>query len=262
MPNITIDQEACNNCGACMALCFAAQVFSENDDGVEAAAPQECWLCGHCVAACPSDAIDHSGFPAAECPPLDRAALPTLDQLATAFRQRRSHRVFRKKPVPREMVRELVDLARWAPTASNKQPVDWLAFDDPERIAALSTQTVAVLAQDGERLARQQAQGKDPVFYWAPVLLLAHVPDDKSFGRDDAAYATYNLMLGAERMGLGTCLIGYFVAAYKDSYELRRTLGLPLGRRVEVAIILGFPRYRFVRLLPRRRMDISWNPEA
>jgi hypothetical protein len=85
----------------------------------------------------------HSEYPLEDCPPLDPTRLPSAEALEWALRARRSARVFRDRPVPREVVRELVDAGRWAPSASNAQPVDWLAIDDPARIAALSAQTVA-----------------------------------------------------------------------------------------------------------------------
>jgi nitroreductase len=253
-----------------VALCLSAGVFAKVGDHVQAVAPEGCWLCGHCVAVCPTDAIAHSDFNLADCPVLDEAALPSLEMLVAVLRERRSARVFRDKPVPRPVVRELVDLSCWAPTASNRQPVDWLAFDDPQRIAALSAATVSTLVgpdptradPDYQRLARHQAAGRDPVFLGAPVLLLAHVPEDTTFGRDAGAYAAYNLMLGAERMGLGTCLIGYFVGPLSRSAGLRSLLaefGLPAGRRVEIALVLGYPRYRFRRLIPRRRRQLLWN---
>ena len=130
---IVVNQEPCTRCGACVALC-TGRVFELADERVTVVAPEECWLCGHCIAVCPTDAINHSEYLLDECPQLDPAALPSLDGLVGVLRERRSSRVFRDRPVPRQMVRELVDAARWAPNANNEQPVDWLAFDDPARI--------------------------------------------------------------------------------------------------------------------------------
>jgi len=286
---IVVDREACTCCGACVALC-TGRVFERADDRVGVVAPDECWLCGHCVAVCPTDAIEHCAYPLDECPPLDTTVLPSLDGLVAAFRERRSLRVFRNRPVARHVVRELVDVARWSPSAGNEQPVDWLAFDDPTRIAALSRQAVTALFQTArllrnpllrpllrltlgaekvskglesadsfEKLARRHAQGEDPIFFRAPVVLIAHVPDDDYFGRDDAVYAAYNLMLAAQRQGLGSCHIGYFIVALDRSRRLRRALGLPGDRRAEVALVLGYPQYRFRRVLLRRRPDLLWN---
>lgn len=288
MPRIEIkvDQMLCIQCGACIDLCGSAAVYREVDPAqdagqgteTQAVAPEECWECGHCVAACPTDAIVHSAFPLSDCPEIDPAVLPSLAGLLTAFRERRSARVFKDRPVPRQVVRELVDLSRWVLSASNGQPVDWLAFDDADRIATLSARTVEVLAgrshelrqagdasndlqyaEDLEPLAQSQAQGEDPIFYRAPVVLVAHVPVAASFGRDDAVYAAYNLMLAAERLGLGTCQIGYFQGALQRSTELRLMLGLPPDRRPEVELILGYPVHSFRRLIPRRQPELLWD---
>ena len=85
------------------------------------------------------------------------------------------------------------------------------------------------------------------------------MPDDDAFGRDDATYAAYNLILAAESMGLGTCLIGYFIFALDQSEDLRRMLSLPAGRKVEVALVVGYPKFRFRRVIPRRKMELVWN---
>jgi nitroreductase/NAD-dependent dihydropyrimidine dehydrogenase PreA subunit len=286
---IVIAQETCIECGACLALC-TARVYGRIDGRVEPVAPEACWLCGHCVAACPTDAIRHSGYPTEACPPLDPAMLPSLDSLVVALRARRSTRVFRDQAVPRDVVQQLTGIARWVPSAGNGQPVDWLAFDDPARIAALSAGTVSVLAgtarllrnpllrplltlalgaenvkkglesaEGFERLAQELAQGEDPIFRRAPVVLVAHVPDGNYFGRDDAVYAAYSLMLAAERMGLGTCHIGYFHIALDRSRRLRQALGLPDDRRAEVTLVLGYPQYPFHRLPSRRQPNLAWN---
>jgi len=286
--DIVVNQQTCTQCGACIALC-TSRVFELNDAQVRATKPEECWLCGHCVAVCPTDAIQHSAYPLDQCPLLDRSTLPDMETLAAAFRERRSARVFRDKPVPRELVRDLVDATRWVPSASNTQPVDWLAFDDPALVAALSHQAVAVLAQTArllrnpllrpvlrlavgpeevrqglesvpafERLAARHAHGEDPIFFQAPVVLVAHVPGDDHFGRDHAAYAVYNLMLAAQRLGLGTCQIGYFTIALDRSRSLRDRLGLPEGRKPEITLTLGYPRYRFRRAVVRRRPELVW----
>ena len=286
--DITINQEACTQCRACVELC-TGRVFELDNGQVQVARPEECWLCGHCVATCPTDAIQHSAYPLDLCPVLERSALPDMDALVAVLRERRSLRVFREKPVPRGLVRDLVDMARFVPSASNEQPVDWLAFDDCASVAALSHHAVDVLAQtarllrnpllrpvlavalgpekvrkglesapDFERLAARQAQGEDPIFFQAPAVLVAHVPDDDYFGRDHAVYAAYNLMLAAQRLGLGTCQIGYFTAALDRSRALRDRLGLPEGRKPEVTLILGYPRYRFRRAPSRRQPELAW----
>ena len=217
--------------------------------------------------------------------------VPSLDALTLALRTRRSCRTYEDKPVPRELVRELVTLGRWAPTASNSQSLDWIAFDDREKIAEFTDTVLAefrrfarlganpllrpllswVVGRETirrlrsakgsiDRMLRRHAGGDDPIFYHAPVVLIGHSPADNLFGRDDAIYATYNVMLAAERFGLGTCQIGFFQAAYEKSARLRRTVALPERRSPQVAIALGYARHGFRRVLPRRSPNLTWNP--
>jgi nitroreductase/NAD-dependent dihydropyrimidine dehydrogenase PreA subunit len=277
MPQIVIDQEICSRCGACVALCNSGNVYAQENDSVQVANIENCWSCGHCVAVCPTDAIRHSEFLLDDCPLIASDALPSLEGMVAAFQERRSARIYKSRPVSRKIVKSLIDIARAVPSADNAQPVDWLIFDDPVLVAELSRQTVAVFEQklhqgwknmsstvediqDFERIIQQRAQGMDPIFFKAPVLLLAHVPVEDSFGRDDATYSAYNIILAAQRMGLGNCLIGYFIYALQNSGQLRRRLGLPDNRRVEVALVMGYPKYQFRRTVPRRSMEIIWNP--
>ncbi|MBT8351094.1 MAG: nitroreductase family protein [Deltaproteobacteria bacterium] len=277
MPKIIIDQDKCNHCGSCVALCNSGNVYVQKNDTVQVVSIENCWFCGHCVAVCPTDAIDHSQFLLDDCPPIEQAILPSLENMVEAFRERRSTRIYKIKPVARKIIQALIEIAEYVPSADNAQPVDWLAFDDPDLIEELSQQTITVFEekldqgrkdmtatvediQDFERLIRQKAQGLDPIFFKAPVLLMAHVPVEDSFGRDDATYAAYNLILAAQRMGLGSCLIGYFIYALENSDQLRRYLRLPDNRRVEVALVIGYPKYQFKRIVSRRAMEIIWNP--
>jgi len=199
--------------------------------------------------------------------------------------------VFEDKPVPREIVRKLVTLGRWAPSAGNSQSVDWIAFDDREKIAELSAGILSELrrftrlasqpllrplvalavgretAKQASRyrarfegLRERAAAGEDPILYHAPVVLVGHTAKRSRFGRDDAIYAAYNLMLAAGHFGLGTCQIGLLQLAYEKSARFRRLLTLPDGRTAQVAVALGYPRRAFRRVVPRRSPNLTWNP--
>jgi nitroreductase/NAD-dependent dihydropyrimidine dehydrogenase PreA subunit len=290
MAQITIDETACIRCGKCVDVCMSAHVFELTTVSSKAARPEDCWNCGQCVAGCPTDAIDHDAFPLEVCPLIEKADLPGRDTLIASFRMRRSQRVFQSKDVDREVIREFVNVGRWAPTASNSQSVDWLAFDDPARVDELSAGTVnemarfarlarnpllriilpLIIGREASRLLRKSQglvdrlqhvrnQGGDPIFYRAPIVLIGHCPTGNRFGRDDAVYAAYNMMLAAETFGLGTCQIGFFQLIVERSNRLSRLLGLPKGRSPQIAIAVGYPRHKFRRGLPRRSPNLTWN---
>jgi nitroreductase/NAD-dependent dihydropyrimidine dehydrogenase PreA subunit len=278
MSQIVIDQEKCNHCGFCVALCNSGNVYTQKNNTFQVTNIEKCWLCGHCIAICPTDAINHSQFLLDDCSLIQPSILPSLENMVEAFRERRSTRIYKDKPVSRETIQALIEISEYVPSADNAQPVDWLIFDNANLIEELSQRTCSVFEkkldqgrtdmnatvediEDFERIIQQKAQGLDPIFFNAPVLLIAHVPVEDSFGRDDATYAAYNLILAAQRMELGSCLIGYFIYALENSDQLRKRLGLSDNRRVEVALVIGYPKFKFRRAIPRRSMEIIWNPE-
>ena len=291
MSRIQVDANACVRCGACVDVCSIAKVYELEDESAAVVRPERCWGCGQCIAVCPTDAIDHEAFPLEECPLTESVELPSLENLTSAFRARRSCRTYRPQAVPREIVREAVTCARWVPTAENRQSFDWVAIDDRGRIADLSRETLAQIKRFArlagskiaypilaaslgrqaartarnsvasiEKLAKRADVGEDPIFYHAPVVLIGHGPAENAFARDDAIYAAYSLMLAAEQLGLATCQIGLFQIVVERSAAVRRLLPLPKGRKPQVAMSLGYRKHQYRRLIPRRTPDIVWNP--
>ncbi len=288
-PTILVKPDKCTGCGTCVSLCDSAAVFELNEDKkATVVRPQLCWQCGQCVAACPTNAISHSCFPLEQCLPSKTLGPSCLDALATMFRTRRSVRLFQDKPVDRAVVEQLIDLSRWVPSSQNEQSVDWLVFDDSDRIDYLSKQAATTLGRLGnilfhplvkpvvtlvagkqtvrsaaglKSLLERSEQGYDPIFYHAPVVLMGHGPKSNRFGRDNAIYSAYNIMLGASQLGLGTCQIGYFIVAQEFSRKLKTLIALPQGRRLEVVLILGYPRFKYRRTVLRRLPNLVWNAE-
>ncbi|MBI9045794.1 MAG: nitroreductase family protein [Anaerolineaceae bacterium] len=281
MAKIKIDQKKCIQCGACVAIC-QPEIFVQLDEEIQIESEENCFQCGHCVALCPTDAIDHERFPLASMPLLNEMPEIGVDQVISLLRGRRSSRIFQDKKVPSEILTDLLDCTRWAPSASNEQNVEWLVIDNAEDILDLSKKAVDSLAKLANLVRNpivrlglrfiygveilekavnsvsqleiaedQLAAGDNPLLFNAPVVLVAHVPKSNYFGRDDSIYAAYNLMLTAQKMGLGTCQIGYFTVALDRSKKLRNFLGLPAGRKPEVVLVLGYSKYKFLRGIDR-----------
>ncbi|MCL4809563.1 MAG: nitroreductase family protein [Thermoanaerobaculia bacterium] len=127
---------------------------------------------------------------------------------------RRSVRAYRPDPVPEALLREVLEAARLAPSACNRQPF-----------------RVVVLTTRGREADLLRLYPK-PWFVEAPfVLAVCAVPaeawtrsrhDGWSAAETDAAIATDHLILAAADRGLGTC----WVAAF-DPVAAREVLGLP-----------------------------------
>ncbi len=138
-----------------------------------------------------------------------------------ALKTRRSIRQYQTKPVPREVLDDIVDCARLSPTANNKQPWSFVVVTD-----AAVRQRVADFTEYGKFIAI------------APALVVVFCEDCKYYMEDGAA-ATMAVLLAAHGHGLGTC----WVAGDKKPYaaELNRLLGVPPTVKLISLIPVGYP---------------------
>jgi len=101
-------------------------------------------------------------------------------------------------------------------------------------------------------------QGNDVICRGAPHLLFAHIPDGNPVASTDAIIALTHVDIAAPAFSLGTCWAG-FVAMAASSYEpLQKEFGLPAGRKLAYAMMLGHPKYK-VHGIPRRKpLEVTW----
>ena len=260
MDLVTIDPKLCSNDGLCVRVC-PYLLFTPTSDGppaFEQDRAAQCIRCGHCVAVCPHDAVHHREFPHAGSPRLD----PKLEVPATAALQflkgRRSIRAFRPEPVDKKLIATVIDAARWAPSASNGQPVHWLLVTDPAEVHRLAALVVEILRADPARSVFGKAwdRGIDMVLRGAPHLAIAHGPTG-AWGQVDGAIALTYFDLAASAHGLGTCWAGILMRAAK-SPEVAEALVLPADHQLFGALMFGRPALRYQRIPDRRPARIEW----
>lgn len=269
----TVNQEKCKRDGICVKDCPAQVIVQEDKRAFPRPAEDAeefCIRCGHCVAICPHDAFNLSTMSVAECPPIQINLLPGPEAVRHLLESRRSIRQFRKKTVPRNLLAELIDTARYAPTASNKQQVHWTVIEHPARMHRLAEMVIDFMKQmlpalTDERMARSVGriatawdQGKDRILRGAPNLILVHSPADLPFAETDCVTALAYLELYAYARGLGTCWAGYFTAAAKFHSPLTETLELPPGHQCYGAALIGYPKCRYKRIPRRREAVVTW----
>jgi nitroreductase len=136
----------------------------------------------------------------------------------------RAVRQFRPDPVPEEVVRELLEVARWSGSASNLQP--W------ELIVIRNRQTLQALAK---------LEGYVGHLAGAPlsiVLVMANERGQVEQETFDEGRLSERIMLAAAVHGVGSS-IGWFTGS--GVAEAKRMLGIPEQRLVRTAISLGYP---------------------
>jgi nitroreductase len=145
-----------------------------------------------------------------------------------AIRERRTHKAFQSEAVPRELLDELLELARWAPNHHLTNPWRFRVLG----LAALGRLKNAAGADAAAKLDR------------APTLVAATAIDsgDPIQAEEDlcaTACATYAVLLGAHARGLA----GYWrTPAVLRTPAGRVALEIPDDERFVALIHLGWPR--------------------
>jgi len=196
-------------------------------------------------------------------------------ELGAAIRGRRSIRKFRPDAVPRGVVEEILEEARWSPSWGNTQPWEFYiltgkpladfkrrnyertlsgAMPTPD-VPMPEKWTAAMKGRYGELgrivletlgIPREDKEARNRYYlgmtglFDAPCLLVACVPRELrvEYAMLDIGLITQTICLSAYDRGLGTCIMAAAVV-YADL--LRETAGIPHDRRVVVGVALGYP---------------------
>jgi nitroreductase/NAD-dependent dihydropyrimidine dehydrogenase PreA subunit len=262
MSLICVDKENCRRDGLCIEAC-PPRILKAGEDGypvVEEGAEAACVECGHCVAVCSSGAMSHERLPMEEFLPAQQVKPETAGELEALMRSRRSVREYKDKPVDRAILAGLMDTVHYAPTAVNSRKVGWIVVEDrslTRRLAELGAEWMASTSL----LARYSTlwdQGSDTVLRGAPHVVLAHTPADYAWGETDSVIALSYLELAAAARGLGTCWAGLLTRAVGGHPALAKAIGLPEGQKVHGALMLGWPKYRYRLVPPRKSAGVTW----
>jgi nitroreductase len=149
-------------------------------------------------------------------------------EVEDAIRSRRTHKAFAPDPVPRELLDELLELARWAPNHHLTNPWRFRVLG-PSALAALK------LAAGPENAAKLDR---------APTLIAATSLRNGDPVQDEedlcaTACATYAVLLAAHGRGLA----GYWrTPGVLRTDEGLRALGIGPDERFVALIHLGWPR--------------------
>ncbi|NTV43905.1 MAG: nitroreductase family protein [Syntrophobacteraceae bacterium] len=144
-----------------------------------------------------------------------------------AIRTRRSIRSFTDRPVPGELIRQLLSAAMSAPSAGNQQPWHFVVIDDRKILDAVPS------IHPYAGMCRSAPLG---------ILVCADTTLEKfkGFWVQDCSAATQNLLLAAHDQGLGAVWTG--IHPLEERIRAFRTLcGLPEHVIPLALVVLGYP---------------------
>jgi len=139
------------------------------------------------------------------------------------------------RPVEQEKLDRCIEALRLAPSACNAQPWKLVVITDPE------------LKQEIARASDSKLLGFNQFAMDAPVLVvvvresanltskLGTLLKDKPYPLMDIGIAAEHFCLQATSEGLGACIMGWF-----DEKKVKELLGIPVKKRAELIISLGY----------------------
>ena len=273
MPLFTVDQKKCRRDGLCVAECPAKIIEIIREEGFPspiAGAEELCINCGHCVSICPHEALSLKTMSPEDCLPVRKELLLGPEHCEHFLRSRRSIRSYKEKRVSHDLLQKLIEIARYAPTGHNSQPVHWLVIEDPTEVrrlgglvadwmrSLLSDNAEFSLSMHMDRVVDAWDKGIDRILRAAPHLVVAHGLSTMPASQSSSFIALTYLELAAPSLGLGTCWAGYFTAAATFYPPLQKALALPQGHQTYGAAMIGYPKYSYHRMPPRNKPEITW----
>jgi len=289
---VEIDGDLCTGCGACVTVCPTGTISLI--EGKAVVSGKESIFCGHCEAVCPQEAVRvtaidkemslYKTFTAEnQWLPPGKFSTPVLVQLMAS---RRSCRCFTGQPVDRAMLEDLIKIGITAPSGTNSQSWTFTVLSKRKAVISFAGQIASYygrlnttaektllriflkLIGKGEldayyrgyyrkvkkALKEWHESGKDPLFHGSTAAILVGSKPGASCPAEDALLATQNILLAAHSMGLGSCLIGFAVAAMKKDPSIKQAAGILPEEEIHAVIALGYPDEVYQRTAGRKKV--------
>ena len=127
---LIVDKDKCTRDGICVGECpgLLIRLPEGGFPEIRVELIEACTKCGHCVAVCPHGALSHKDVRVENSPEILEELKISMKQAEQFLRSRRSIRVYQTKPVDKNTVKKLIQVASCAPTAGNSQMVEWLVL--------------------------------------------------------------------------------------------------------------------------------------
>ena len=196
-------------------------------------------------------------------------------ELAAAIKGRRSVRKFKSQDVPKSIITEILEEARWSPSWGNTQPWDLYVLKGKtlakfKEMNLKQTLAGAAISSDvpmlekwpdamkvrygelgkvilsAQGIKREDKESRDKYYqnmvsmFDVGCLILACISRDNlvEYQMLDIGLIAQTICLAAYGKGLGTCLLA---AAARYSAEIRKIVAIPDDKKIVVGIALGYP---------------------
>ncbi|MCL2820306.1 MAG: nitroreductase [Oscillospiraceae bacterium] len=152
-----------------------------------------------------------------------------------------SCRDFKDSPLRREQIDALVNAALAAPSAMNLQPWHVIMVTDKALIDELDREGMRIVGTWEDKSTQERFKERGgKLFYNAPCLMLI-LSDGSTWGTLDCGIQCQNVVIAAESMGLGSCIVGMAGVPLggEKADEYRKIFRFPEGYTFAIGILFG-----------------------
>ena len=155
------------------------------------------------------------------------------------IKERRSVRKYKDTKVDKDIMKEIIEIARWAPSWKNYQIARYTLVENNETINKIATEAVNNFVYNTKTLTRATGvavlsfvngkSGKLDTGEYA-------TSKDNTWETFDAGIACQTFCLAAHAKGVGTCIMGII-----DDKTISDIVNLPKNETVAALIVYGYP---------------------
>jgi nitroreductase/Pyruvate/2-oxoacid:ferredoxin oxidoreductase delta subunit len=286
----SINKSTCKECDLCITICPSG-ILAKDETGKTVFLPERtdiCVKCGHCMAVCSKHSISIEGISYEEnLPPLPHNPIHYED-FKSFLMNRRSIRHFLDRPVPKDVLRKIVDAIALAPYGVAPDKVEITVIANRERIQQALPEISKFYLQLGYilrfapirwlfRRMMPQDEGntllnflrphiqkglydsskEDDISRNAPAMILFHAAKGAEERTPDAMIYTTYAFLAAHSLGLGATVIGLIGPGINRNKKLKELYQIPAENEVLQTVILGYPKINFKRAIVRPRKSVK-----
>lgn len=272
MALFTIDEAKCRKDRLCVMECPMQIIAMKTKDDLPEpvrGAEKFCINCGHCVAVCPTGAFSLNTMKSEDCEEINPQWNPGHEVMENYMKARRSVRKFKKEPVDKDKLNQLIKMASYAPSGHNSRPVEWTVIGDKDGVKEIASVVIDWMKKTLEdkpdlgkmfhfdMITKAWDMGIDTVTHNAPVIVIAHGKKANPMASQACTIALTHLELAAPSIGLGCCWGGFVSWCAMEWKPLREKLALPEGDVLFGTMLAGYPLFKYYRV-PKRESVIHW----
>ncbi len=261
MIDFKVCQAKCIKCGQCVSDC-PARIIAMEDGNPFITEEKEalCYKCQHCLSVCPTASISILGYDPQNSLPLT-GTLPDSVQMELLIKGRRAVRHYMPENLEPEIMKQLLDVACYAPTGRNSRQVRFTVVDDRATLTGIRDEMMAKLVKISHEtgfpegmeffatyVRQWEEEGIDFVFRGAPHFIIVSAPKNVVTPVEDCLIALTTFELYAQALGVGTVWDGlakWLISELMPEFKAR--LGIPEDHVFGYAMAFGKPAVHYSR---------------